>query len=217
MRLLRQSHEILNIHTGKFSGALSLIELAGRTCYQSKNSGGSPENFVKKITDNGHHSVLEHSAISVRFVTDRGVMAELTRHRLCAFSIESTRYCDYAGEKFTGNLTFVIPDGYSIPEGIFRSIAKPPDGLKDPERVWYMHMIACEHNYRAMRAYGESTEYARSVLPNSLKTEIIMTCNFREMLHILKLRCSPKAHPQMRALMTPLAERLHEYIPSIFS
>lgn len=193
---------------------LELIELAGRTCYKSEGNitKGSSEKFVKMITKRGHHSVIEHSSMTVKFIIDRGVSHELVRHRLCAFSQESTRYCNYSG-----SVTFVIPPWIDIESGDY------PLGLHQDDRTddilqntWADHCYQSEKVYINMLSLGWSPQQARSVLPNSLKTEIVVTANFREWRHIFTLRCSKAAHPQMREIMIPLLQECKETIPAIF-
>jgi thymidylate synthase (FAD) len=141
--------------------------------------------FVKMIVRNGHESVLEHASAGFSIVTDRGVTHEIVRHRLASYSQESTRYCNYANEKFGGEITVVQPPGL--------------DTCNQARYAWEASMLAAEENYNAMVVgKGISPQVARGVLPNSLKAEIGMTANFREWRHFLRLRTSSKAHPQMR-------------------
>jgi len=211
MILVKPSHKILAIMA---EGAeLQLIERAGRTCYKSEDkiTMDSSEKFIKSIRDRGHHSVLEHSAMTVRFVCDRGVTHEIVRHRLAAYSQESTRYCNYKG-----GVTFVIPPWVDLPEGehsidvslLFEEI--------NANTTWLLAIQQASDNYINLLQRGWSPQQARSVLPNSLKTEIVMTANFREWRHVLTLRCTKAAHPQMRELMIPLLKECQQLIPVIF-
>lgn len=216
MNLVKASFEILEIMASVSvdfvtDDSLRLIELCGRTCYKSEDkiTEFSSREFVQKINNLGHESVLEHSAMTVKFICDRGVSHELVRHRLCSFSQESTRYCNYKG-----GVTFVIPPWLKMREGKYTKIDDFLVG--EPGVIWYNHMLWCEKNYIQLLGVGWSPQQARSVLPNSLKTEIVMTTNFREWRHIFKLRCSSAAHPQMRELMIPLLGRCKEIIPVIF-
>lgn len=218
MILVKPSFEILSVLDcadpyESTHNALKLIEFAGRTCYksESKITNESCEKFVQKINKLGHESVIEHSAMTVKFICDRGVTHELVRHRLCAFSQESTRHCNYKG-----GVTFVVPPWCeNIAPGSHTNI--PYRMLEGrPWGRWYNAMIAAEHAYIELLQDGWSPQQARSVLPNSLKTEIVVTANFREWRHILKLRCSKAAHPQMREIMIPLHEKCKELIPVIF-
>jgi thymidylate synthase (FAD) len=181
---------------------LSLIERAGRTCYKSEEriKPGTAERFVRMVIDRGHESVLEHASISVLFVIDRGVSHELVRHRLCAFSQESTRYCNYGKT----DVSFVRPYFFDAPER-----------ARELE-LWATAMGQAEAAYLLLLEAGAKPEEARSVLPNSLKTEIVVTANLREWRHILKLRASPKAHPQMQQVMRGLGAALALALPCVF-
>lgn len=202
MKVIRPSHEIIQMPDDK--SILKYIEYAGRTCYKSENliTDDSAAQFVKRLIDSGHHSVIEHVNISVRFTCDRGVSHELVRHRLASFSQESTRYANYSHNKFGREITVIKPCFWD--EG-------------SPEyKEWLSTMENAENAYLRLIEMGARAEQARSVLPNSLKTEIVMTCNVREWRHVLNLRCSSASHPQMRELMLPLLAELHERVPVIF-
>jgi thymidylate synthase (FAD) len=210
MELVKASFAILSImemdlDDYELMNPLQLIEIAGRTCYKSEDkiTNDSAEKFVQNLINLGHESVLEHSAMTVKFICDRGVSHELVRHRLASFSQESTRYCNYKG-----GVTFVIPPWFADID--------PYDDKNIAYEYWKNAMIKAEYYYTTLLACGQSPQQARSVLPNSLKTEIVMTANFREWRHIFKLRCSPSAHLQMRELMIPLLEKCKELIPVVF-
>ena len=182
---------------------LMFIEQAGRTCYQSGNGDGisikSSEKFAKMIKDNGHHSVIEHVSASVRMITNRGVTHELVRHRLASFSQESTRYCNYGGK----DMEFIKPVWFTDIEYYSNSV----------------FITACEQgeeHYNRLLNCGWTPQQAREVLPNALKTEIVMTANLREWMHVFKLRCSKKAHPQIRALMISVRDGFRECCPILF-
>jgi len=180
---------------------LENIEYVGRVCYKSEDkiTLGSAEKFVRTILNRGHESVIEHVNASVKFITNRGVTHELVRHRLCAFSQESTRYVDYQKE-----MEFIKPVWWSSLD----SSAKT--------KLWTDAMQASEMYYKALRECGWRPEQAREVLPNSLKTEIIVTANLREWRHIFKLRTSKAAHPQMRDLMLKCLEMFKTDFPILF-
>lgn len=181
---------------------IQLIEAAGRVCYKSeeKITDTSFVDFLERIVRKGHESVLEHSMLTVRFICDRGVSHELVRHRLASFSQESTRYCNYGGE-----VAFIMPCFFEQCLNVY-----------PPYVLWKDAMLSSEDTYKEMLKQGASPQEARSVLPNSTKTEVVMTANLREWRHILKLRTSKAAHPQMRELMCPLLEDLKASIPVIF-
>ncbi len=215
MKLVRPSFEIIEIMGSLFTdmSPLLLIEKAGRTCYKSEDriTSGSAIKFVQKLNDLGHESVIEHSAMTVKFVCDRGVSHELVRHRLASFSQESTRYCNYKS-----GVTFVIPLWVKILEGNWYSEEDYGNFCSPIEQMWFYIMLNAEQSYIELLKLGWSPQQARSVLPNSLKTEIVVTANFREWKHIFKMRCQPAAHPQMREIMIPLHQECKKIIPIIF-
>ncbi len=180
------------------------IEKAGRTCYKSETniSDGSAERFITNIIKRGHESVLEHEKITVRFICDRGVSHEIVRHRIASYSQESTRYCNYTGDKFGNELTFIDPCFW--------------DKASDKYKLWEDTLKTIENNYFSLIEAGARPEEARSILPNSLKTEIVVTMNLREWRHFFKLRCDSHAHPQIREIAIPLLEELKGKLPTLF-
>jgi thymidylate synthase (FAD) len=180
------------------------LESCTRTCYRSvdKIGKGTADRLIASVIKRGHESVIEHACVTVRFVCDRGVSHELVRHRLAAFSQESTRYVRYDGSTETREVAFVIPCFFQ---------EKTIEKLE-----WIRAVSNAERSYLALLDYGYPPEQARSVLPNSLRTEIVVTANLREWRHILKLRTSKDAHPQMRELMIPLGHKLAQLLPVIF-
>lgn len=202
MKIIRPEFEILDNIYGK--DLLRKVELFGRVCYKSEEliSDGTAEKFVAMILKNGHESVLEHEKVSVRIICDRGVSHEIVRHRIASYSQESTRYCNYCKDKFGNELTFIRPLFWE-------------DGSNE-YKLWKDAMENAERTYFAMISLGVSPQEARSVLPNSLKTEIIVTMNLREWRHFFKLRTGKRAHPQMREIAHPLCKRMQEMIPVVF-
>lgn len=186
---------------------LQRIELVGRKCYKSEDKitedGESAKRFVGMLIKNGHEAMIEHSQLSVLFVCDRGFSHELVRHRIASFAQESTRYCNYSKDKFGNQITVIKPyflkDRYALNED-----------------DWYTACKKAEEIYFAMLRHGCSPEEARAVLPMSLKTEVVITTNYREWRNILKLRTDKSAHPQMRELMIPLLNELKRSIPVVF-
>lgn len=202
MKIIEPSVKIPN--PPEYQAMLKHIEAAGRTCYKSEDriTEGSAEEFVKMLIKKGHLSVLEHSPISVRFICDRGVSHELVRHRLCSFSQESTRYCNYSGEKFGNELTFIRPCFWSP---ISHQFAR-----------WKNAMHEAEFAYFELIKNGASPQEARSVLPNSLKTDIVVTANIRQWRLIFEQRCAPAAHPQMRQSMISVLGDFIDLYPAFF-
>lgn len=178
---------------------LKKIERCGRICYKSekKITEGSAEKFVQMLLARRHESVLEHVALSVLVRCDRGVTHEMVRHRLASYSQESTRYCDYG----KGGI----------------KVIRPPFSNPQSEAVWFSAMLYAEAQYRKMLKMGETPSIARSVLPNSLKTEIVMSANLREWRHFFLLRTSVAAHPQIRQIAVPLLGYFQKRLPSVFS
>lgn len=183
---------------------LKKIEACGRVCYKSEDkiTDDSAAKFVANIVKRGHEAVLEHASITVKFVVDRGVSHEIVRHRIASYCQESTRYCNYSQDKFGNELTFIIPD----------FLTYGSEGFK----IWKEEMKQIEKTYFAMLEAGHTPQEARSVLPNSLKTELVMTANIREWRNFFKLRTSKAAHPQIREVAIPLLEDLKEIIPVVF-
>ena len=291
MKIIKPSFEILNISP---ANPLELLELAGRVCYKSEDKilPDTALPFVKKILEGHHESVIEHASMTIKFVCDRGVTHELVRHRLCAFSQESTRYCNYNKDKFGNEITVIEPcfwvdDTYvemlmalieraitvtmkkyqtsevaSLLTSAQTILSKSNKDVCDElminrstlnrwltfkvfpspcscmlicdwvktnasdllektsyERQYNVWKEACQRaevSYFALLQMGASPQQARTVLPNSLKTEIVMTADLREWRHVFKLRTSKAAHPQMRELMIPTLEEVKQRIPLIF-
>lgn len=187
---------------------LKTIERAGRTCYKSEHlvSEESAKRFVANIIKLGHESVIEHEKITVRIICDRGVTHEIVRHRIASYSQESTRYCNYCNDKFGSELTFIEPCFFST------------DSEQDAEnkKIWLETMDTIEKSYNLLIKNGAKPEEARSILPNSLKTEIVVTMNLRAWRHFLKLRTDKSAHPQIREVSNMILNEFKEKLPTIF-
>ena len=220
MKIIDQSHEIIHMDD------MGRIEQAGRTCYKSEDKMGctqpvgeceyifdaassvcrncgsnSAPRFVRMLIKRGHEAMLEHGCATVKLVTNRGVTHELVRHRVASYGQESTRYVKYDGE-----MEFIRPvwliDDLCIGAG-----------------AWKIAMLEAETSYKFLLDQGWRPEQAREVLPNSLKTEIVVTANYREWRHIFKLRAigtTGKPHPQMQALMLPVLEEFKRRLPALF-
>lgn len=215
MYLIKPSYQIISLpNTDQI---LLFLETCGRVAYKSEDriGLGTAKKFVRSIVNNQHLSVIEHVGMSVRFICDRGVSHELVRHRLCSFTQESTRYCNYSKDKFGGHVTYIIPPWYqdTLVPGEYDSI---PDHVDLATENWLSSLLYCEKSYFTLLDLGATPQEARSILPNALKTEIIVTANLREWKHIFAMRCASSAHPQMREIMVPLAEELCYLLPEIF-
>lgn len=182
------------------------LELAGRTCYKSEDKidSKSSAKFVKMLIKRGHESVLEHEKITVRIICDRGVSHEIVRHRIASYSQESTRYCNYNTDKFGNEIQVISPCFWSNDNNIQKLT------------VWKDAMKHAESAYHRLIELGSSPQEARSVLPNSLKTEIVITMNLREWRHFFRLRTSANAHPQMVEIALPMLEEFKKRIPVVF-
>ena len=204
MKEINASYEIMSEITGN---ELKFIEKIARTCYKSENliTDDSAINFVKGLINRKHEAMLEHGSLIIKFICDRGVSHELVRHRLASFAQESTRYANYSKDKFGNEITFIKPLFFE--EGT------------DEYNSWKSLCQASEKTYMELINKGRSPQEARSVLPNSVKTEVIMTANYREWRHFFKLRAAREtgpAHPQMEEITIPLLKELKEKIPVIF-
>ena len=211
MRLIKPSFEIQDKPNGK--KILKSIERAGRTCYKSEKniSDGSATKFVKMVIERGHTSVIEHEKITVRVICDRGITHEIVRHRLASYSQESTRYCNYSG-----GVTFIIPPWVKLSEGEYNDRYYSTPHGDDPDGTWLHCVSDAELHYKQLLKSGWTPQQARSVLPNSLKTEIVMTMNLREWRWFFKKRASNHAHPQMRELAFPMLEEFQRLVPVVF-
>lgn len=217
MKIIKQSAELIglmvpvdyNDFDGSYDANLQgmdperLIEQAGRTCYKSEDkiTSDSSEAFIEKLTKLQHLSVLEHSCASIRIITDRGISHEIVRHRLASYSQESTRYVNYTKEKHgAGDISFILPEDLN------------------PQQVdlFLNKYKADQEFYNAAIEIGCTPQQARDGLPNGLKTELVMTCNFREWLHFLTLRTAPAAHPKMRTLAYMVQLILLRVAPNVF-
>lgn len=202
MRIIEPSVEILTPIDGE--AILKMLEAVGRTCYKSEDKikEGSAEKFISNIVKRGHEAVIEHYNITVKFICDRGVTHEIVRHRLASYCQESTRYCNYANDKFNGEITVIKP--------MFLEVGT--DGWE----LWHDACAMAEKFYFDLLDFGCTPQEARAVLPNSLKTELVMTANIREFRHFFNLRCSKAAHPQMREVANMLLKEFKERIPVLF-
>ena len=202
MKIIEPSVEIITPING--NEILKHIETCGRVCYKSEDkiTDDSCFKFVRGIINRGHEAVLEHFNITVKFICDRGVSHELVRHRIASYCQESTRYCCYGNNKFGNEITVIKPCFWNEDSSNYQ--------------MWYNSMCAAEGYYMDLIQSSATPQEARSVLPNSLKTEVVMTANLREWRTVLKLRTSTAAHPQIRQVMTMLLWELKENIPVVF-
>ena len=205
MQAIKAYTQIYNDFDGQ--KILEKIEQVARTCYKSegKIQEGSAAKMVASLIKSGHEAMLEHVSVTVKFVVDRGISHELVRHRLASFAQESTRYCNYSKDDFGSEITFIIPEYLEY--------------KSEGWNIWKESMKQAEDAYFKMLDFGLSPQQARAVLPNSLKTEVVMTTNLREWRHFFKLRAlgtTGKPHPQMLEVTVPLLEDFKQMIPVVF-
>lgn len=202
MKIIEPSVELIMPPTQE--EILKKLELCGRICYKSENkiTDKSAEKFIASIIKRGHEAVIEHVSLTIKFICDRGVTHEMVRHRLASYCQESTRYCNYSQDKFGNEITVIEPN-YLEP-GSFNY------------QYWLDACLESEKKYFEMLKNGSTPQEARAVLPNSLKTEIMMTANLREWRHFFKLRCSEAAHPQMREVAKMALDACKKLVPIIF-
>ena len=205
---------------------LKSIERAGRVCYKSEDriTETSAPKFVKMLIDRGHEAMIEHApSISVKFVCDRGVSHEIVRHRLFSFAQESTRYCNYSGKGIvfilpcwfdtTSLLTEIVEGYYSVWPVNLNCLGRE---LNPTHITWLRLMLDAEAAYNTLIKEKWTPQQARSVLPNSLKTELIVTGNVREWRHFFKLRTAKDAHPQMQEVANMALALLKEKVAVLF-
>ena len=185
MRIGKQQVELLSPQS--YEELTEKIEIAGRVCYQSEPKG-DPEKFIRMIIKRGHESVLEHGSLTFKVRTNRAIANEIVRHRLASYSQESTRYVEYDDIEFI-----------------------PGEKLKDPNLENLL--LSAELAYKLLLTADFKPEEARDILPNATATTLVMTMNFRELRHFLKLRLDKAAHPQIRELAGMMLEILKEKYP----
>lgn len=225
MKIIKPSVEIMDYLDG--SKIIKKLERCGRICYKSESSitDGSAEKFVASIIKSGHETILEHCSFTVKIICDRGVSHELVRHRLASYSQESTRYVNYKKK----GMTLIHPCWFTHDlcgeyEPVCNSFGDPyiyelPTVASDNELRWFNVMTEAETAYLNLIKMGWTPQEARSVLPNSLKTEVVMTANLREWRHFFKLRAlgtTGKPHPQMKEVATMILDEAMTKVPVVF-
>jgi len=173
-----------------------LLEHAGRVCYRSEGRG-EPGEFIQKRIREGHESIIEHASLTFEISgISRVCSHQLVRHRLASYSQESQRYVDLSDPEF------VVPP----------SIAEKPVAMK----VWDGLVSQMKEAYRELRRLGIRKEDARFLLPNATATRIVVTMNFRELLHVFKLRISPQAQWEIRDVCVRMLELAYPIAPNVF-
>lgn len=218
MNKIKASYEILTPISESGIKELQYIEKIGRVCYKSEDyiteDGESARKFVAMLIRNGHEAMIEHSFLSVKFTVDRGVSHELVRHRIASFAQESTRYCNYAKDKFGAECAFIDLEPGIMLDNKMKKMSGEEIALVMAE--WTSAMEDAERHYMRLLELGATPQIARAVLPNSTKTEITVSANYREWRNFFKLRVPADVHPQMREVTIPLLRELKGMIPVIF-
>ena len=182
------------------------VEVPYRTELQAEEADRSQHRGqpldVQRPPDRLQDGVPQDRGVTVKFVVDRGVSHEIVRHRIASYCQESTRYCNYSKEDFGSEITFIIPDYLDYKSAGWNT--------------WKDTMKACEDAYFKLLDIGLLPQEARAVLPNSLKTELVMTANLCEWVTFFQLRTANAAHPQMREVSRPLLDDLKAMIPVVF-
>lgn len=213
MKIIEPTYKWLGGKTPDGLRILDIITEAGRVAYQSQREGGAAE-FVRSLIERGHESVLEHAKLSVIVTCDRGITHETVRHRIASYTQESTRYCNYAGNRFGGEITYISLWGGIVRDQKMSKLPAKQIGLIVAE--WIEACLDAERHYNNMIALGATPQIARSVLNHSTKTSIVITMNMREWRHFFRLRNAPDAHPQMREIAEMLLEPFKDVVPVIF-
>jgi thymidylate synthase (FAD) len=214
MKVIDPSFEILRIDDE--ATIVRLLETAARNCYKSVTSETIEEalDFLdRQIVQSGHHSVLEHINVTVDIICDRGISHEIVRHRIASYSQESTRYCDYSKGKHGNEITVIRPFFWEPEEGDCVAVREQKERCR---MSWTNSMYVAEKQYLFLLDSGASAQEARSVLPNSLKTGVVMTANLRSFINFFQQRTAITAHPQMREIARPMLDEFKRRIPLIF-
>ncbi|MFA5629572.1 MAG: FAD-dependent thymidylate synthase [Dehalococcoidales bacterium] len=175
----------------------NLVETAGRLCYASGDRLGTSENWIAARIKQGHESLIEHASATFYIKASRALTHELVRHRIASYSQRSQRYVREM------QADYVIPPEFK-------------DQNSETAKLYYEAMNSAWDSYKKLLDAGMKPEIARYVLPNACLTEIICTWNFREIRHILKLRTSPAALPEIREVAQKIEEIMKEQAPKVF-
>lgn len=208
--------EILNKKNINGEEVLKTIEKVARTCYKSEDkiTEQSAKNMVKNLIIRGHEAMIEFYDITVKLTCDRGITHEIVRHRMGSYAQESTRYCNYSTDKFNNQLTYIdIYNGIMLDTKMKKYDV---DKINSIIEEWQRACEDSEKHYLKMIELGATPQIARSVLNNSIKTEINIKMNLREWRHFFKLRADKSAHPQMREVSLKLLKEFKDIIPIVF-
>lgn len=203
MNILNQKVTMLKPTENNGINILKTIEYSARNCYASKDkiTDDSCLKFVKNLIKNGHEAPLEFGIIEFELLTSRAVLAEITRHRLASFCVESQRYI----LENKDGIDFIEPEW-----------DKNNSKYNLNKTIWEKSMNFAEASYNNLIANGCKPQEAREVLPNSTACNIIMQANVREWRHFFNLRCSAAAYPQMRVLALEMLRQASDAVPIVF-
>jgi len=209
MKIIEPSFEVITpINNNEYvTNMLLTIENAGRTCYKSDQKDfESTKKFIASLIKSGHESVIEHQSITVRVICSRSCSHQIVRHRLASYSQASQRYCNYSKDKFDNEISFIRPEFF-----------KEEDGTSLSELIWLYAMDKAEQCYFDLIKEGRKPEEARTVLPNSCATEIVMTLNIRGWRHFFKERVlNTHAEPEIRELFGKVLKEFQDKITILF-
>lgn len=206
MRVIKPTFEILTPIDR--DAMYKQIERCARVCYKSEDkiTEDSAPKMVKNLIKREHLAMLEHVIISVKFICDRGVSHEIVRHRMASYAQESTRYCNYSAGAHGNEITVIEPFFFKKGSAEYKA--------------WYDTCRMCERTYMELLKMGASPQEARTVLPNSLKTEIVVTFNLRQWIHFFNLRAvgtTGAPHPQMKEISVQVLGAFVEAMPEVFA
>jgi len=199
VRLIAITHYLPDAATCAATDGEGLLEHAGRICYRSEGGGapGATARFIARRVEEGHESIIEHACASFEVSgISRTCSHQLVRHRLASYSQESQRYVDMSDPEW------VVPP----------QIARNAEAL----RIWNDFTETAKTTYRHLRDLGIKKEDARFLLPNATATRLMMTANYRELLHIFRLRISPHAQWEIRELCVRMLEAIYPHAPNVF-
>jgi len=187
LRVLLEAYEANNL--GVLSSLVSALNEDVRDLFKGFEAKSDEvvvlsEEQIDELTGDVYDKM---KTVTLKIVTDRGVTHELVRHRICSFAQESTRYCNYGKNKFGNELTFILPLDY-----------------EENKDVYDRTFANIEKEYMGLIEKKVTPEMARAILPNKLKTSIIITTNVKEYKVIFGLRCAQRAHPDIRDIMIPI-------------
>lgn len=207
---------------------LSFVDWCGRISHRSEDAPTDTEKFLKFVViEKGDWSIVEHASVTVDAIVDRGITHEIVRHRIAAYTQESTRFVNYV-KKMPPSFIYPIPDQECflclegnepfIHAGIYQhNIGGGKDFVEcNYDHAWLEAIATCEATYKELLQKGWRPQEARSVFPNALSSRIVITYNLRTWRHFFLMRTSKEAHPQMRQVTIPLLREFQKTIPVLY-